>query len=385
MSRWDGRVWTHETPSGLGIAHVHYAVRAFPDAVFVAGADGVLLRRRQGGSYVREAVATRETLDVLWGVASDDCWAAGDAGGLFRRRWQSETTTVDVGADVPQLDAAVVPDADAGLDAGPGMDVGDVPGLDAPADRGDAMGGDAPSDGTPDLVLTPVTRTAFVSTGPGVEWTAFDATFAIATREACSYATFGPWRVTWCDTDFLSARRLVHAGPITFTTGGRSVHVIAPRAANMRDIERTFGWTPGDPIEISAAGSGDVPAFSAMLRFPQPLTGVDPAPRSTPTVPLDRPWTLRWDPSDDGVVHIAIWQQRYRREPIIIDAWIPRREGTATVPLDVMRFLMPDSHLDSEGILTWLYPYDHRIVRAGEWDVEVKAGHNVAAARVVTR
>lgn len=385
VSRWEGRVWVHETPSGLGIAHVHHAVRAFPDAVFVAGADGVLLRRRQGGSYVREAVATRETLDVLWGVASDDCWVAGDAGGLFRRRWQSEAPIVDAGSDVPRPDAAVVPDADAGFDAGPGVDAGDVPGLDATVDRGDAMGGDAPSDGTPDLVLTPVTRTAYVSTNPNPDWTTFDATFGIATREACRYATFGPWTVTWCERGYLDAQRFVHAGPITFTSGSRVVHVTTPRDGEMREIERAHRWVPGDLIGVSAAGSTNVPAFSAMLRFPQPLTGADPAPGATVTVPLDRPWTVRWDPSDDGVVYIRMWQERRLMEPIFIEGVIPRRDGSATFPLEVMRFLLPESHPDSEGILIWLYPQDRQMVRAGEWNVRVSTSHNLASAHVIAR
>jgi hypothetical protein len=113
-----------------------------------------------------------------------------------------------------------------------------------------------------------------------------------------------------------------NAGDITFTTDAGSTATLAYVRRAPDVYQRTSGTGPffsgGETLRVSAAGGGDIAAFSHEMTLPSPVTITQPTPSSLP-LPLRR--------GEDVEVH---WRRRRLRlgEPVPAHAiwqWPPHR------------------------------------------------------------
>jgi hypothetical protein len=143
----------------------------------------------------------------------------------------------------------------------------------------------------------------------------------------------------------------VSAGPITIRTDASDEVLsldLTGGTAVMYDPLRfpEPQWMAGETLTVTGAGA-TVPPFEATVIVPPAIVFEVPAePAAADRVPLenDAPYTIRWTPVPDGLASI-----RFDQSTVAGDTWrrmslecvFPAADGTATLPIEVMRALLP--------------------------------------------
>jgi hypothetical protein len=102
----------------------------------------------------------------------------------------------------------------------------------------------------------------------------------------------------------------------------------------------SLAWAAGDTLSVSATG-GAIPAFSASIQVPEPITGVSPAfsLEKDINVAPSGAFVIHWTPAaDDGTMSMVLGYD-VESHPGTIGCTAPQSAGTITVPASVMKEL----------------------------------------------
>jgi hypothetical protein len=158
-------------------------------------------------------------------------------------------------------------------------------------------------------------------------------------QKRCYTRVIGPCTATDCRTSKYGAGGIVGAGlgPVSFGSAGADI-VLSPDANNLYAPSAFVGhhWSEGDDVLIHSAG-GALPAFSATVKMPGPLTMF-----SLPGADLDTqsPLELSWLPTD-GYAQFAIHQWPGYYDGQVRNCLFPAQDGKATIPVEVFEGLEP--------------------------------------------
>lgn len=187
--------------------------------------------------------------------------------------------------------------------------------------------------GTGAVVLA---KTSFQIPGGGLgHVTQFQVDFRRSEDAGCEVSTSSECRFTRCPVPALPSTKLA-VGTLTLDgtriDGGVRVDVQPDGGdeANRRTWDES-GFEPGDTLSLRASGAADVPAFSATLRAPAPV--------SAQLVDVDRsqPLVATWSGGSDEIV------MALSRGQTSIVCYAPATLGSFTFPPELVSRLEPPS------------------------------------------
>lgn len=230
-------------------------------------------------------------------------------------------------------------------------------------------------DAGPDGGITPeYIGDVFIGLGSTIAGATF--THVTASPYTCTTTTLPDPNCTWvhCTGDLggTPTATVESAGVITITGGTKTV-TLMPDTMNAYPQffdGATAAWSAGAMITISAAG-GTVPAFSATLAAPMPVTLTSPT-QDAGTFTIDRasPLALAWTGGTAGQVTITIAGPEPMGATSIdnITCGFPAASGAGSVPVEALMKLSAGSTGAALGVAV----AEKKIVTAGQYAVTLQ-------------